>query len=125
MKESGTMTKKLMATILILTILLASGAYFYSLKAAEKKVSQIDVTGYAVRKEELLAIQIKLEQAVAQLNQTLNQQLEVQKVLTDQITELSKQANLPPPIINKTTVVAAPAPAPKPVPTPVPVTRAS
>jgi hypothetical protein len=119
------MTNKLMAILVVICLLVASGVYLYSLKAAQKLENQVNLAQLSARKEDLLAANVKLAQVISQLNQTLNAELKAQKSLSDQVAALSKQVNLTPPASNNTVsaVVPVPTPAPQPTPTPAPIYR--
>ncbi|MGV8171704.1 MAG: hypothetical protein ACP5OA_03360 [Candidatus Woesearchaeota archaeon] len=112
------MTKAIIISIAIITILLSSIIFYYA-----NKTDAVDIASYNARKEDLYLSQKKTEQLLSDLNQSLALEAQNQKILIDKITELSAKADLPPPIIN-TTKVVQPDPIIVPV-TPKPVTRAS
>ncbi|MGV8163103.1 MAG: hypothetical protein ACP5N2_07260 [Candidatus Nanoarchaeia archaeon] len=114
------MTRLKIVLIVIAALMLSAAAFFYA--------SQIgyfeSIDKYAVRKEEILLTQQRLETDIYFLNESIQMELDNQKLLTEKVTELSVKADVPPPIINTTKTVQA-APVIVTVPKPKPVTRAS
>jgi hypothetical protein len=115
------MTKQSLAALVIICLLVACGAYIYSLKAAASLGQPANLTQLAARREDLLASNAKLAQAIVQLNQTLAAELNAQKVLAAEVAALSRQVNLP--AGNDTASLPSPTPAPVPAPAPIPVYR--
>jgi uncharacterized protein YxeA len=106
--------------LLIMALLLAAVFFYYATGLIN------DSQNSYVRKEDIYASQKTIEQSLYDLNQSIQIELEYQKVLASKVTELSAKADLPAPIINTTKVVQAPPVVVKvPSTTPAPVTRAS
>lgn len=111
-----------MAIAVFVGAIIVAAALFY---AAERLADPAELrTSYATRKEDLEATQLRIERALATLNQTVAQELENQEVLAAKVTELAEKADLPPPVINTTKVVQEPPTIVK-VPVTRPTTRAS
>ncbi|MGV8168441.1 MAG: hypothetical protein ACP5N3_00125 [Candidatus Nanoarchaeia archaeon] len=115
------MTRLSIIIITIVALLLSSAAFYYANQAV---YSDDGVKSYDARKEDVLLTQQKLENEIYALNQTVQMELENQKLLTEKITELAAKADLPPPVINTTKTVQAD-PVVVTVPKPRPTTRAS
>jgi hypothetical protein len=115
------MTRFAVITIATVTLLLAVAIFFYASALAEEN----GALGYSsARKEDLALSQQRIEESLAALNQTIRLELDNQKALAEKVTELAAKADLPPPVINTTTIVQPPATVVT-VPKPKPVTRAS
>lgn len=121
MKRRKKMTKLSIIIIAIVAVLISSAAFYY---ASQLTYSDDGFDSYAARKEDVLLTQQRLERDISLLNQTVNRELENQKILTEKVTELAQKANLPPPVINTTKTVQA-EPVVVTIPKPKPVTRAS
>jgi hypothetical protein len=107
--------------ISIISLVLASVLFYYANQLTSSKSAP---DSYSARKEDMYASQKRIEQSLYELNQTIQTEIEYQKVLTDKVTELSVKADLPPPVINTTKTVQQP-PVTVTIPAPKPVTRAS
>lgn len=106
--------------VVFVSLLLASALFYYASSMAEDEQN-----AYYVRMEDIYSSQQTIESYLYDLNQSVQIELEYQKVLADKISELSAKADLPPPVINTTKVVQAPPTVVKVPSTPAPVTRAS
>jgi hypothetical protein len=115
------MSKIGVIAVSVVILLLASALFYYANTLAD---SDTLLDSYSVRKEDIYTSQKKIEQSLYELNQTIQSELETQKILTDKISELSVKADLPPPVINTTKIVQQP-PVTVTVPVSRPVTRAS
>lgn len=112
------MTRWVIISIAVLAMLFGGILYSYDYGTDSIK-SRIDT--YNARKEDVLSAQQKIQRMILELNQTIAKEEKTQEMLIENISKLSKMADLPPPII-KTTIEQVPA-ANSPAPTPV--TRAS
>jgi hypothetical protein len=98
------MTKLAITAIIILGVLIASGAYYYGNKVIEKNNDSLELQAYYARREDLMGAQLQLESAISQINQTLQEQMELQKKLTHQVEVLAIQANTTVPNITLPTI---------------------
>ncbi len=108
---------KIAVIAISIVVLVLSGVLFYY---ASNMAADIQPDSYNARKEDLYLSQQKIQESITELNQTIAQQEETQKLLTEKVSELALKANSSPPVINTTKYVQEP---PKIVT--VPVSRAS
>ncbi|MCB9362902.1 hypothetical protein H6504_05685 [Candidatus Woesearchaeota archaeon] len=116
--------KILLSAMLSVVLLLLAGMLFFSAQQLDNP--QHIIQDYQAKRDDLVLAQQRIESQIRDLRKAIEEESAVQDTLTGQIVELSKKADLPPPVINKTTVVQEPQqtvviPRPK----PQPVTRAS
>jgi uncharacterized coiled-coil protein SlyX len=100
----------LIVLVSVFVIISLLGLSFHINKKADNLASS-----YTARKEDLQVQQAKLENVIATLNNTLNQEKLTEQNLSNQLSTMKNQTLANPPTT----------PAPKPKPTPTPVTRAS
>ncbi len=114
------MVKKGVVAIFV-TVLLLSAMIFYLVNHLTDSSATIEQ--FNLRKEDLYSSQLRIEQSLAALNQTLQTEVAYRQSLIAQMVTLYQMANVPVPVMNFT------APAQTPVvpvtPTPAPRTRAS
>jgi hypothetical protein len=115
------MTKAAVIVFSIIAILLGSALFYYSNMVADPAAM---ISSYEARREDIYQSQLEIEKSLSELNQTIALELENQKALSAKLAELSKKADLPPPVINTTKIVQEPPVIIK-VPVTVPVSRAS
>ncbi len=112
------MEKTNVIIVFVISVLLSSAIFYY----ANQLTTANSMTYQNIRKEDTYLAQQRIEQSLSALNQTLQAELAYQESLSSKVTELYAKADLPPPVITKTTYVT---PSPVITPTPTPVTRAS
>jgi uncharacterized protein with NRDE domain len=111
------MSKVLIYSIGLAMLVVSCALFYYANTMTDP---QVVLDSYYARREDITLSQYNIEQAIAELNQTILRESQNQQSLTQKVAELAVKANSSPPIINTTTYVQEP-----PTVVRVPVTRAS
>jgi len=112
-----TKNKDVKILIALISVLVIIALVFFSVHI-QNQANALTPSSFTSRKNDLQNQQVALQNAIVDLNNTLQQEKIRQQVLANQIAAMNNQS--PPtstPVVNQ--------PAPTPTPTPTPVTRAS
>lgn len=112
-----TKEKEIKMLIVLISIFVILSLIALSFQIKNKADNMIN--SYNARKDDLQLKQVQLENAILNLNNTLQEEKLIQQNLANELASLKNQSVSTPP---KT---PTPSPSPKPTPSPPPVTRAS